>query len=57
MRLGGLTLALGYFPFMPFKQKAACRHRIPRARCRVTNGPAYEAGWRGAWISTSNISG
>jgi hypothetical protein len=29
---------------MPFKYNAARRHRIPRARYRVTNWPAYEAG-------------
>src|SRR5947209_3199772 len=31
---------------MPFKHNAARRHRIPRARYRVTNWPAYEAGLR-----------
>jgi hypothetical protein len=31
---------------MPFKHHAARRHRIPRARYRVTNWPAYEAGLR-----------
>ena len=36
----------GYFPSMPFKHNAACRHRIPRARYRVMNFPAYEAGLR-----------
>lgn len=30
----------------PFKHNAARRHRIPRARCRVMNWPAYEAGLR-----------
>jgi hypothetical protein len=29
---------------MPFKYNAARRHRIPRARYRVTNWPTYEAG-------------
>ena len=29
---------------MPFKFNAARRHRIPRARYRVRNWPAYEAG-------------
>ena len=29
---------------MPFKHNAARRHRIPKARYRVTNWPAYEAG-------------
>ena len=28
---------------MPFKHNASRRHRIPRARYRVTNWPAYEA--------------
>ena len=31
---------------MPFKHHAARRHRLPRARFRVTNWPAYEAGLR-----------
>ena len=31
---------------MPFKHNAARRHRIPRARYRVTNWPAYEADLR-----------
>ena len=31
---------------MPFKHHAAHRHRIPRARYRVTNWPVYEAGLR-----------
>jgi hypothetical protein len=31
---------------MPFKHHVARRHRIPRARYRVTNWPAYEAGLR-----------
>ena len=31
---------------MPFKHHAARRHRIPKARYRVTNWPAYEAGLR-----------
>ena len=34
----------GYAACMPFKYNAAHRHRIPRARYRVTNWPAYEAG-------------
>jgi len=36
----------GYIPSMPFKHNAARRHRIPRARYRVTNWPAYEVGLR-----------
>ena len=31
---------------MLFKHNAARRHRIPRARYRVTNRPVYEAGLR-----------
>jgi len=31
---------------MLFKHNVACRHRIPRARYRVTNWPVYEAGLR-----------
>src|SRR4051812_6914164 len=31
---------------MPFKHNATRRHRIPRARYRVQNWPAYEAGLR-----------
>ena len=31
---------------MPFKFNAARRHRIPKARYRVRNWPAYEAGLR-----------
>ena len=31
---------------MPFKHNAARRRRIPKARYRVTNWPAYEAGLR-----------
>jgi hypothetical protein len=31
---------------MPFKHKAFRRQRIPPARYRVTNWPAYEAGLR-----------
>ena len=31
---------------VPFDYNAARRHHIPRARCRVTNGAAYEAGLR-----------
>ena len=29
---------------MPFKHNAAHRHRIPKARYRIQNWPAYEAG-------------
>ena len=34
----------GYAGAMPFKHNAARRHRIPRARFRVRNWRAYEAG-------------
>jgi hypothetical protein len=48
--MGGEALVHGpagsYFPFRPFKHNAARRHRIPRARYRVTNWPADEAGRR-----------
>ena len=47
---------------MPFKYNAARRHRIPRARYRVTNWPAYEAGLqrRGDltfWLDQSALAG
>jgi hypothetical protein len=32
---------------MPFKHNAARRHRIPKARYRIQNWPAYEAGLSG----------
>lgn len=35
---------LGYAGAMPFKHHAARRHRIPRARYRIRNWRAYEAG-------------
>ena len=35
-----------YSSGMPLKHNASRRHRIPRARYRVTNWPAYEAGLR-----------
>ena len=52
----------GYFPFMPFKHNAARRHRIPPARCRVTNWPAYEAGLRRRgdltlWLDEAALAG
>ena len=31
---------------MPFKANAACRHRIPKQRHRVTNWAEYDAGLR-----------
>ena len=47
---------------MPFKHNAACRHRIPRARYRVTNWPAYEAGLRRRgdltlWLDEAALTG
>ena len=35
-----------HVPVTPFKHNAARRHRILRARYRITNWPAYEAGLR-----------
>ena len=47
---------------MPFKHNAACRHRIPKRRRRVTNWPAYEAGLRQRgdltiWLDEAALSG
>ena len=47
---------------MPFKLNAAQRHRIPRARYRVTNWPAYEAGLRRRgdltlWLDQAALAG
>ncbi len=47
---------------MPFKHNAAHRHRIPRARYRVTNWPAYEAGLRRRgdltlWLDEAALAG
>ncbi len=47
---------------MPFKHNAARRHRIPRARYRVTNWSAYEAGLlrRGDitfWVDEAALAG
>ncbi len=47
---------------MPFKHHAARRHRIPRARYRVTNWPAYEAGLRRRgdltlWLDQAALAG
>src|SRR6202046_1390827 len=46
---------------MPFKHNASRRHHIPRARRRITNWPAYEAGlrrWGGLtfWIDEAALS-
>ena len=47
---------------MPFKHNAARRHRIPRARYRVQNWPAYEAGLRRRgdltfWLDEAALAG
>ena len=47
---------------MPFKHNASRRHHIPRARRRITNWPAYEAGLRRwgdltFWIDEAALSG
>src|SRR5918997_6393197 len=47
---------------MPFKQNAARRHRIPRARYRVQNWPTYEAGLKRRgdltfWLDEAAIAG
>lgn len=47
---------------MLFKHNAARRHRIPRARYRVTNWPAYEAGLRRRgdltlWLDEAALAG
>ena len=47
---------------MPFKHHAARGHRIPKARYRVTNWPAYEAGLRRRgdltfWLDEAALAG
>ncbi len=47
---------------MPFNHNAARRHRIPQARYRVTNWPAYEAGLRRRgdltpWLDEAALAG
>lgn len=47
---------------MPFKHHAVRRHRIPRARYRVLNWPAYEAGLRRRgdltlWLDQAALAG
>lgn len=47
---------------MPFKANAARRHRVPRARNRVTNWPVHEAGLRRRgdlmlWLDQDAIAG
>ena len=52
----------GYSGCMPFKHNAARRHRVPKARYRVQNWPAYEAGLRRRgdltfWLDEAAIAG
>lgn len=47
---------------MPFKHNASRRHRIPKARYRVANWPAYEAGLRRRgdvtfWVNEEAVAG
>jgi hypothetical protein len=47
---------------MPFKHNAARRHRIPKARYRVRNWPAYEAGLKRRgdltlWVDEAAVAG
>ena len=47
---------------MPFKHSAARRRRMPRARDRITNGPASEAGLRRRgdltlWLDEAALTG
>jgi hypothetical protein len=47
---------------MPFKHNASRRHHIPKARRRITNWPAYEAGLRRRddltfWLDEAALSG
>ena len=47
---------------MPFKHNAVHRHRIPCARCRFTNWPAYKAGLRRCgdltlWLDEAALAG
>ena len=47
---------------MPFKRNAVRRHRIPKARYRVTNWPAYEAGLKRRgdltfWLDEAALAG
>ena len=39
---------------MPYKANEACRHRIPRARYRVTNWPEYDGVNRPGFAGGSN---
>jgi hypothetical protein len=47
---------------MPFKHNASHRHHIPKARRRIKNWPAYEAGLRRRgdltfWLDEASLSG
>jgi hypothetical protein len=47
---------------MPFKHNAARRHRIPKARYRVQNWPAYEVGLKRRgdltlWLEKAALAG
>ena len=47
---------------MPFKHHAARRHHIPKARYRIRNGPAYEAGLKRRgdltqWVDEAAVAG
>src|SRR3712207_7684580 len=47
---------------MPFKHHAARRHRIPQARYRIRNWPAYEAGLKRRgdltlWLDEAALAG
>ena len=47
---------------MPFKHNAARRHRIPKARYRIRNWPAYEAGLKRRgdltlWVDETAVTG
>ncbi len=53
---------VGYLPAMPFKHNAGRRHRIPKARYRIRNWPAYEAGLKRRgdlilWIDEMAVAG
>ena len=52
----------GYVAWMPFKHNATRRYRILKARYRVTNWPAYEAGLKRRgdmtfWLDEAALSG
>jgi len=58
----GLRSAVRLLPFHAVQAQAARHHRIPRARYRVTNWPAYKAGlWRRGdltlWLDEAALGG